>query len=63
MTAPDFLQFSHLIWANQFFLVLSVRCMRDVFLLSGSKKAMVQFQIALDIILKTKPTRHASEFQ
>ena len=63
MTASYFLPFSHLIRANQFFLVLSVRCMRYVFLLSGSKKAMMQFQIALDIIPKTKPTRHASELQ
>ena len=37
--------------------------MRDVLLLSGSKKAMMQFQIALYMISKLKPTRHTSEFQ
>ena len=62
-TASDFLSFIHLIWANQFFLVLSVRCMSDVFLLSGSKKAMMQFQIAFDMIPKIKPARHTSNFQ
>ena len=62
-TASDFLPFIQLIWANQFFLVLSVRWMREVFLLSGSKKAMMQFQIALGIIPKIKPKRHTSEFQ
>ena len=49
-TASDFLPFIQITWANQFFLVLSVRCMRDVFPLSGSKKAMMQFQIVLDMI-------------
>ena len=37
--------------------------MRDALLLSGSKKAMMQFQIALYMISKLKPTRHTSEFQ
>ena len=37
--------------------------MSDNFLLSGSRKAMLQFQIALDMIPKIKPTRHRSEFQ
>ena len=45
------------------FLVLIVLCMRDVFLLRGSKKAMMQFQIALDMIPKIKPARQRSEFQ
>ena len=31
--------------------------------LSGSKKAMMPFQIALDMIPKIKPTRRTSEFQ
>ena len=62
-TPSDFLPFIQLIWANQFFLVLKVRCTRDVFLLNGSKKVMMQFQIALDMIAKTKSARHTSEFQ
>ena len=37
--------------------------MSDVFLLSGSKKAMMQFQIAFDMIPKIKPARHTSNFQ
>ena len=41
----------------------SVLSSSEVFLLSGSKKAMMQFQIALAMILKIKPTRHTSEFQ
>ena len=36
--------------------------MRHVFLLSGSKKAMMQFHRPLDMIPKMKPTRHTSEF-
>ena len=62
-TASDFSPFIQLIWADQFFLVLRVRCMRDVFLLIGSKKAMMQFQIVLDMVRRIKTTRHASEFQ
>ena len=62
-TASDFLLFIQLIWVNQFFLVLSVRWMCEFLLLSGSKKAMTQFQIALDTIPKIKPTRRTSEFQ
>ena len=62
-TASDFLPSIQLIRANQFFLVLSVGWMRDVFLLSGSKKAMMQFHIALDVIPKIKPRRRRSEFQ
>ena len=38
----------------RFFLVISVRCMRDVILLSGSEKAMMQFQIVLCMISKIK---------
>ena len=37
--------------------------MRDIFLLSGSKKAIIQFQIVLDKIPKIKTTRHTNEFQ
>ena len=37
-TASGFIPFIKLIWANQFFLVLSVRCMREVFLLVDLKK-------------------------
>ena len=44
-TASDFLTFTQLIWANQLFLVLRVPCMHEVFLLSGSKKAMMPFEI------------------
>ena len=37
--------------------------MCEFFLLSGSKKAMMQFQIALAMIPKITPTKHTSEFQ
>ena len=32
--------------------------MRDVFLISGSKNAAIQFQIVLGMISKIKTTRH-----
>ena len=35
----------------------------DVFLVSGFKKALMHFHIALDMIPKFKPARHTSEFQ
>ena len=49
------LEFNGLISATQFFVVLKaytsqsvcVRCMHDVFVLGGSKKAMMQFGIVL----------------
>ena len=37
--------------------------MRDMFLISESKKAMMQFQIVLGIISKVELTRHTSELQ
>ena len=43
-----------IIVTNPVFLVISVRCMRDVLLLSGSKEAMMQFQIVLGMISKIK---------
>ena len=55
---------------TQFFLVLKacshnvfVHCMRDVFLISGSKIAMVKFQAVLGTISKVKKARHTSELQ
>ena len=63
MIASDFLPFIHLIRANQFFLVLSVHCMLEVFLLIRSNKAMIQFQVALYMIPEIKPTRQTSEFK
>ena len=61
-TASDFLP-SIQLNEQSVFLVLSVLCVGDVFPLSTSKKAMMQFQIALDMIPKIKPARHRSEFQ